>query len=196
MPKQGQPREVLTPGRLKGGIFKSHLQWVSDKHPYDAQKVLDRLQPDVKKELSAKILATSWFPFAWLVQLDRAIAEQFGAGRQGALLRELGRYSAVINLSTTYKLLDRKANHEFFRHSALLHAQFQDFGKNTYQQTGETSGRMIYSEYKTFSPVFCTSAVGYFEGCVESHGGANVSVAELECQCYGDRTCTFEISWK
>lgn len=194
MPKTGTPREVLTPGRLKGGIFRSHLQWIKDKHPADLQKVLDRLPADAKQALTGAILATSWFPFAWLIALDRAIAEQFGGGDN--TIRELGKYSALINLSTTYKLLDRKANHEFFNHSALLHTQFQDFGKVAYQQTGETSGRMIYTQYTSVSPSFCASALGYFEGCVESHGGTNVSVVEVECQCYGDPSCTFDISWK
>src|SRR6185369_12305638 len=109
MPKTGQPREVLGPGRMKGGIFRSHLQWIKDKHPADMQKVLDRLPADAKQALTGAILATSWFPFAWLTALDRAIAEQFGGGDN--TIRELGKYSALINLSTTYKLLDRKANH-------------------------------------------------------------------------------------
>lgn len=194
MPKTGQAREVLSMGRLKGGIFRSHLQWIKDKHPADMQKVMDRLPADAKQALGGAILATSWFPFAWLIALDRAIAAEFGGGDE--TIRELGKYSALINLSTTYKLLDRKANHEFFRNSALLHTQFQDFGKVAYQQTGETSGRMIYSQYNSYSPSFCASALGYFEGCVESHGGKNVNVVEIECQCYGDPSCTFDISWK
>jgi len=195
MPRTGQPREVLTFGKMKGGIFRSHLQWIKDKHPDDMQKVLDRLPADARQALGGAILATSWFPFAWLIALDRAIAEEFGGG-SAETMRELGKYSALINLSTTYKLLDRKANHEFFRNSALLHTQFQDFGKVAYQQTGETSGRMIYTQYNSYSPAFCASALGYFEGCVESHGGKNVNVVEIECQCYGDPSCTFDISWK
>jgi hypothetical protein len=197
MPKFGQPREVVGTGRLKGGIFRSHMQWVKDnRSPADLQKLLDRLPPDAKKELGAAILATSWYPFAWLMALDRAIADLFGGGRGPEMLRELGKYSALINLSTTYKLLDRKANHEFFRNSALLHAQFQDFGKVQYQQTGESSLRMIHTGYQSYSPTFCASALGYYEGCVESHGGASPAVTESECQCYGDPSCTFEISWR
>jgi len=80
MPKTGTPREVLTPGRLKGGIFRSHLQWIKDKHPDEMQKVLDRLPADTKQALTGAILATSWFPFAWLMALDRAVAAEFGGG--------------------------------------------------------------------------------------------------------------------
>jgi hypothetical protein len=195
MPKSGQPREVLAGGRLKGGIFRSHLQWVRDhRPPEDFQKLMDALSPEVKKALSGTILATSWFPFAYLIELDREIARLFGAGKD--LYRELGRYSATINLSTTYKLLDRKANHEFFRNSALLHTQFQDFGNVQYEQTGENSGRMVHTNYNSMSPQYCASALGYYEGCVESHGGRSPNVVEVECQCYGDASCTFDISWR
>jgi hypothetical protein len=196
MPKTGQAREQLEGGRLKGGIFRSHMQWVRDQRsPEEAQRLMERLSPEARRALGATILATSWMPFAWLIELDRAIVDLFGDGRTD-VLRKLGYYSATINLSTTYKMLDRKANHEFFRNSALLHAQFQDFGAVTYEQTGETSGRMVHTKYGAFSPVFCASALGYYEGCVASHGGRSPSVVETECQCYGDASCTFDISWK
>jgi hypothetical protein len=195
MPRSGQPREVLEGGRLKGGIFRSHLQWVRDhRTAEELQELIAALSPEPRKALAGTILATSWFPFAWLIELDRLIAERFGAGRD--LYRELGRYSATINLATTYKLLDRKANHDFFRNAALLHAQFQDFGSAVYEQTGETSGRMIHSGYATMSPSYCASAVGYYEGCVASHGGASPHVVETDCQCYGDPSCTFDIRWR
>ncbi|MEA2274597.1 MAG: hypothetical protein QOI98_3305, partial [Solirubrobacteraceae bacterium] len=66
MPKSGQAREVLEGGRLKGGIFRSHLQWVRDhRSPAEFQQLMDALSPDVRKALAGTILATSWFPFAW-----------------------------------------------------------------------------------------------------------------------------------
>lgn len=181
---------------MKGGIFRSHMQWVRDHRSADElARLLDALEPEARRALGGAILATSWMPFAWLIELDRTIAKLFGGGRDDTL-RELGRYSATINLSTTYKMLNRKANHEFFRNSALLHAQFQDFGAVTYEQTGETAGRMVHTKYNAYSPVFCASALGYYEGCVASHGGKSPSVVETECQCYGDASCTFDISWK
>ncbi len=196
MPKQGQPREVLEGGRLKGGIFRSHLQWVREQRsPDDERRLIDSLPPELKKGLGGTILATSWFPFAWLIELDRTIAKLFGEGHSD-ILRALGLYSATINLSTTYRLLDRKANHEFFAHSALIHSQFQDFGKVAYEQTSETSGRMIHTQYACYSPTFCASGQGYYEGCVVSHHGRNPNVVEIECQCYGDPSCTYDISWK
>jgi hypothetical protein len=196
MPMSGQPREVLGGGKLKGGIFRSHMQWVRDhRSAGDLQRLLASLSPELQKAMSGAVLATVWYPFAWLLELDRAIVNLFGGGNN-SVMRDLGRYSASINLSTTYKMLDRKLNHEFFRNSAILHSQFQDFGKVLYEQSGESGGRMIHTSYPSFSPTFCMSALGYYEGCIESHGGTSARVTEQECQCYGDPSCTFVMTWR
>jgi hypothetical protein len=194
MPRSQQPREQLEGGRLKGGIFRSHLQWVKDHHPDELPGIIAKLPPEMAKQLGGTVLATSWFPFAWLIELDRIITQTFHGGDD--LLRTLGRYSATINLTTTYRLLDRKANHEFFRNSELLHNQFQDFGKVRYEQTGESSGKMIHSSGKCFSRSFCMSGLGYYLGCIESHGGISPDIVETECQCYGDPRCVFDMRWK
>ncbi len=196
MMTSGRATEVLTGGHLKGGMFRSHLQWVREHgRPADLQRILERLPDDARRQLSGPILATAWLPFAWMVELDRAIAEQFGDGHRN-ILRELGRYSATVNSTTTHKLLERKSPHDFFRSSVLLHSQFQDFGRVSYEPTGPTSGRRIQTGCEFYSPVFCASAVGYYEGCIESHGGSSIVIQETECQCFGNGSCTFELSWR
>lgn len=171
------------------------MTWLSEHgKPGDREKVLEALPEDARQQLSGMILVSSWFPFAWLIELDRAIMNVCGGGKVDSI-RDLGRWSATINLSTVYKAFDRKSNHEFFENSALLHRQFQDFGTVKYERMGDAAGRMVVSEYPCYSPIFCASAIGYYEGVIESHGGKNPSVRESECQCYGDRTCTFEMSW-
>ncbi len=193
---RGEPREVLEGGRLKGGMFRSHLSWVRENRtPGDLERLWKELPPEMTESLSRIVLATSWYPFAWLITLDRTIGSLFSS-RPEELLRELGRYSAVINISSTYRALDRDTNHEFFRNSALLHRQFQDFGTVEYERTSETSGRMIHRDYPCFSRIFCASAPGYYEACIQSHGSTHVSVTESECQCYGEPSCTFELSWQ
>jgi hypothetical protein len=189
-----QPKEVLAGGRLKGGVFKAHLAWLAEHRPAsEKQRFLDALSPESRTAMSGSVLSTNWYPFAMLIDVDRTLMNLFGGGKLDFLL-ELGRYSA-INLSTTYRAFNRDTNHDFFRNSAILHSQFQDFGKARYEQTGESSGRMIHSEYTSFSPIYCASARGYYEGCVMSHGAARAKVTETECQCLGAQTCTFEMSW-
>ncbi|MGA7616107.1 MAG: hypothetical protein WBX15_13105 [Thermoanaerobaculia bacterium] len=187
-------REVLAGGKLKGGIFRSHIAWLQERHPDRANDLWTELPPEATETLSGVILASSWYPFEWLIRIDRAILAMFGDDDPD-LLPELGSYSAKINLSTTYRVFDRYTNHEFFLNSALLHRQFQDFGSVRYEKTGDTSGVMIHTEYPCFSRVFCESAVGYYEQCVANHGGKSPQVRETECQCFGDPSCSFDIRW-
>ena len=190
-------KESLEGGKLKGGIFRSHVQWVRDHHsPEDLERVWAELDPKISSDLEDSILATAWYPFAWLIHLDQTIARLLADGDETELYRELGRYSARINVSTTYRIFDRDSNHEFFANSAMLHRQFEDFGTVRYEQTGDTAGRMIYADYPCFSTVYCASGFGYFEACLLSHHASTAKVIETECQCLGGKTCTFELAWE
>ena len=126
-----------------------------------------------------------------VVTLDRAMAQQFG----NSILKDLGRFSAKINLETTYRLYKREDIHEFFRRSAGLHSQFQDFGTVEYERSNDHGGRMIHGGYACFSPTYCSSAIGYYEEALRIHGGRNVIVTESSCQCAGDASCTFVLRW-
>jgi hypothetical protein len=118
-----------------------------------------------------------------------------GGGRP-LFLRELGRYSAHLNLSSTYRLYKSTDLHEFFRCSALLHRQFQDFGIARYTQLADKVGAMIHSDYLCFSPVYCQSAIGYYEQAIVLHGAKPQLVIETSCQCAGDKSCAFELEWE
>lgn len=193
MARTEKPREVLEGGRLKGGIFRSHLNWVREHHPDRLDELLGRLPADSSKMLGGIILPSSWYPFAALIHPDRTISEMFAAGNP-EILRELGQYSARINLSTTYKALNRDSNHEFFSNSAVIHSQFQDFGTVEYVRTVR-GGRMIHRDNPCFSVIFCASSIGYYAENILSHGAHRSSVIETECQCFGEPTCTFEMEW-
>ena len=88
--------EILTGGRIHATVAAAHVQWVRDYHGDDAVKELFwRLDRDAAHELTAE---GAWISFASLIALDRAIVQKFGRGRRG-FLRELGRYSAYLNLA-------------------------------------------------------------------------------------------------
>jgi hypothetical protein len=184
-------REVLSGGHVKGGMIRAHLDWVRRNQGEAAlAQLVSSLPTHVTAEISAA-LPSSWCAFESVVALDRAIARQFGNN----VLKDLGRFSARINLDTTYRLYKREDIHDFFRRSAALHAQFQDFGTADYEQTGDHSGRMMHGQYKCFSPTYCASAIGYYEEALRVHGGRNTIVTEISCQCGGDSTCTFVLRW-
>jgi hypothetical protein len=190
-----EPLETLAErfggGRVKGVMVRAHVDWVRDHR--DRDEVIEFFEA-IPRGMRT-VLAASWYDFADVVALDRVIMDRFGNGEL-SFLRELGAYSARQSLTGVYRFFQRAGVHEFFRRSALLHGQFQDFGSAVYEELAGTAGRMIHGHYSSYSPLYCASAVGFYRECIRLHGGMRIEVWEQECQCRGDGECVFELAWE
>jgi len=195
-PELESPKEILDGGRLRGGVFRSHIQWVRDTHgDVGLVKLWTALPTETAEALVGELFDTGLYAFRHLIALDRSIARLFGFEDEPTLVA-LGAYSARINLSTRFKDFNKNHPHAFFEQSARLHAQFQDFGRALYEKTGPMSCRMKMTGYPCYSKVFCWSAVGYYSQATEMQGGANVRIRETQCQCEGAEACVFDIRWE
>jgi hypothetical protein len=182
--------ERFAGGQVKGSMLRAHIDWVRDHRDRDSViAFFEGVPPSMRN-----VLAASWYPFEDAIKLDRIMMDQFGDGDL-AFLEELGAYSTRLNLSGVYRSFQRMGVHEFFRRSAVLHAQFQDFGTARYEELGANEGRMIHAGYPSYSPLYCSSAIGYYRECIRLHGGTDVDVWESHCHCRGGETCTFEMLW-
>ncbi len=187
--------EVLAGGHVKGSMVRAHLQFVGDRFGAAAvEQTLAALPSAMTAELH-NVLSASWCAFETLIALDRAIVKVSGQDER-KLLRELGAYSASVNLSTVYRAFRREDIHDFFRNSATLHRQFQDFGTCTYDQLGPTQARIRIREAACFSPTYCASETGYLEQVITLHGGSAPQISESTCRCANEELCTFEAQWR
>ena len=187
-------RQSLAGGRVKGAMVRAHLQFVRDQLGEPALALtLKSLPATVAAEVRG-ILPATWCAFESLVLLDQAIA-RVANREERELMRELGRYSARINLSTIYRAFHRDDIHEFFRNSAMLHRQFQDFGDCEYEYVAPGHARITVRNAACYSPAYCSSEAGYLEEVIATHGGTAASVVESACQCASDDRCTFELRW-
>ena len=83
-----------------------------------------------------------------------------------------------------------------FDRGVRLHDRFQNFGHAEYEKTGERAGRIRLTDYYEYSPVFCASGMGYYEGALTlMKVPGPVKVFESLCQCAGDPACLYEFSW-
>ena len=191
----GLRSESLAGGRVKGVMVRAHLQFVRDRLGEAAlASTMTALPPAAVAEVQG-ILASVWCSFESLIVLDRTIA-RVARRDERELMHDLGRHSAQINLSTVYSAFHRDDIHDFFRNSARLHRQFQDFGDCKYEPLGKTQGRISVSNAVCYSPVYCESEAGYLEQVIATHNGTAASVTESACQCAGDDRCTFELRWE
>ena len=190
-----QGKEVLTgpdPSvcKVKGVMFGGRRQFLLDTLGQEGFNAFtEKLSPQTRSYVRTP-LATSWCEFSALMELDRAIAGHLNADA----LAKMGAASAELGVGKIYRFLDTAELVQFFEKNALFHDQYQKFGKVRFEKSA-TGGRMIYSDYPCYSPIFCASAVGYFMEAILRHGGTNPSVSETSCQCRGDATCTFEMRW-
>lgn len=190
-----KPAERLEGGRVKGSMIRAHVEWVREHASREeAIELFEALSPEVRQQV-ATVLTGSWYEFSTLIAFDRAILSLLGRNDL-RFLEQLGSFSARTNLSGVYRSFQREEVHEFFRRSAMLHRQFQDFGSVEYEEDGDRAGMMRHRGYRSFSPLYCASAAGYYRECVARHGGWGVDVTELECHCTGASSCTFSITWQ
>lgn len=138
-------------------------------------------------------LASSWCEFEALIELDRAIYESLKA-KYPNVLALIGAASAELGIGKVYKMLDSGELTKFLENNALFHSQYQKFGTVRYEKT-PAGGKMIYTGYPCYSPIYCASAIGYFIESILRHGGSDPNVVETKCHCHGDSSCTYEMTW-
>lgn len=189
--------QKLDGGRVKGAVFRAHIEWVVEHHDIEAlDALIRRVSPDTGKALASGILANGWYPFRFVIETDRAIAEICAPGEApGEIYRDLGRHSAEVNLTGVYKAFRKEDPHKFFERVAMHHRLFLDFGRAQYEQLGPTACRLSMLDYPCYSKVFCLSALGYYEAATRLQGGLLPVVNERECICQGGQACVYEISW-
>lgn len=181
------------PGAVKGTMIQAHLAWAKARIPDVNQLLPPRLSPECRRLIESGVLATQWFPFHCLIDLDRAIAALAGFDLS-EVMRSLGRYSAAQNLAGAYRAFVAEDPHRLFERTALLHSQFQNFGQSSYERRGTRAGRIRVDGCDEYSPVFCESALGFYEGALKAMNRAG-QCAEPQCVCLGDAACVFEMEW-
>jgi predicted hydrocarbon binding protein len=180
--------------KVKGVMFGGRKQFLVDtigQEGFDA--LCEKLTPRTRNYARTP-LASSWCEFESLVELDRAIHNELKA-KYPNVLALIGAASAELGIGRIYRSLDSEELVHFLENNAMFHDQYQKFGTVRFEKT-PSGARMIYSNYPCYSPVYCASAVGYFMESILRHGGTDPTVVESKCQCMGDKTCTFEMTWR
>lgn len=198
-PPRLEGKEVLVgsdPGiaKVKGVMFGGRKQFLLETIGEERfQELLGKLTPRTRAYVKTP-LASSWCEFESLIELDRVIHEEL-KGQYPNVLALIGAASAELGVGRVYKSLDSDELVQFLENNALFHSQYQKFGSQKFEKT-PSGGRMTYSNYPVYSPVFCASAIGFFLETILRHGGNDPVVAETKCQCHGDKACVFEMTWR
>ncbi|HKR62727.1 MAG TPA: hypothetical protein VJZ00_03255 [Thermoanaerobaculia bacterium] len=198
-PPRLEGKEVLvgpdpSVAKVKGVMFGGRKQFLLEILGDAAfQQFLEKLTPRTRGYVRTP-LASSWCEFESLMELDRTIHNELKA-KYPNVLALIGAASAELGIGRIYRSLDSEELVHFLENNAQFHDQYQKFGTVRFEKT-PNGARMIYSNYPCYSPIYCASAVGYFQESILRHGGSDPNVSETKCQCLGDKTCTFEMTWR
>jgi predicted hydrocarbon binding protein len=180
--------------KVKGVMFGGRKKFLSETVGEEGFYAILAKLPPAALSAARTPLASSWYDFEALVQLDRAIYEAMKATHPNVLAL-MGAASAELGIGRVYKSLDSAKLEDFLDSQTLFHSQFQKFGRVRFEKT-DKGARMVYSNYPVYSPIFCASAVGFFMEAILRHGGEQPHVEETTCQTRGQDTCTYELTWK
>jgi predicted hydrocarbon binding protein len=180
--------------KVKGVMFGGRKQFLMDAGGDEVfYSVLAKLSPRTL-QYTRTPLASSWCEFESLIELDRAIHDTLHA-KYPNVLALIGAASAELGIGRVYKSLDTVELTKFMENIALFHSQYQKFGRVKFEKT-PGGGRMVYTDYPCYSPIFCASGAGYFLESMLRHGGTDPSVVETKCQTLGDASCTYDMTWR
>ena len=197
-PPRLEGREVLVGSdpalaKVKGVMFSGRKQLLGElATPEELNRIVEALSPRTKGYFRTP-LASSWCEFESLIELDKAIYHEL-RHRQPNVLALIGAASAELGIGRIYRSLDSDELYQSLENQALFHDQYQKFGTLRFERT-PGGGRMIYSGYPCYSPIYCASAYGFFLESILRHGGTSPTVTESKCHCMGDKSCTFEMKW-
>jgi len=180
--------------KVKGVMFGARKQFLLESvGEAGFNAILAKLTPRTRGYTKTP-LASSWCEFESLVELDRTIHNELKS-KYPNVLALIGAASAELGMSRVYRSLDTAELVNFLENNAQFHNQYQKFGQVRFEKT-PNGARMIYSNYSCYSPIYCASAIGYFQESILRHGATDPNVTETKCQCLGDKTCTYEMTWR
>jgi predicted hydrocarbon binding protein len=182
--------------RIKGTAM---LAAVKALRSADGQRVRALLPPELHKYLEAtRVLASSWYPEAEMLAINRALAQIMRDTIPGPLetvYERMGRLVARIDLTTHYSGLVVSWNREsMVRQMAACWKQYHDTGQIEGTVTGDRA-RFELTGYEYPSIELCGIQRGWFGEYLDVAAGSKTHVEEVRCQNLGDPSCIWDVTW-
>jgi hypothetical protein len=183
--------------QVKGSAITSRVRYVRDRFGESAiRQVKIALGDKHRSALEGKVLPHAWVPYELFIALNTEIDRLFGKGDL-ALCREMGRYSAEVNLPTLYRIFYRLGTPMFiFSKAARLWQVHYDSGEMVPVQDGEDCVRLRIQGFDEPHRAHCLSVLGWAEQSVEISGAEVYDAREEKCRTRGDEVCELVLRWR
>lgn len=152
--------------------------------------------PDIVTIIEGKVLAGSWYPFAYFTELLDTAESLFGGGIDEFSRRE-GASCADYDLRGVYRVFVRFTSIDFvIERSGKVWHQYYDSGDLVILETQRQRVSFELREFASPHRGHCGTVLGWSERAAELSGVADVSGSHPSCRARGDSCCIFQIAWK
>lgn len=183
--------------KSKGFTLRGAVNFVEAKYgPGSMEKVMARVEPDLRETLSGLIQPSAWYPFRFQVGLYEAIDRAFGRG-DFALCREIGRHTAEAEANTFHKVLIKLASlKSWLRVAGSMWGMYYSVGNLRVEEMGDMGGTMSVTSFHPISKAFCEDLSGWLQKTAEMSGKRGVTVTHTQCLLDGANACLYRATWK
>jgi hypothetical protein len=174
--------------QVKGTVLVSVVKFLRSRRAEAAALLPSRCQA----YLIERVLDSSWYPEADLVELIRVVARMF-AGNQEQALFITGRAALATFLKDGkyHSLHHATALADMPRRIVALWSAQHDSGQMRMQMTSDSSGIVILSGFEHPSREMCCVLTGYIAELLSQNGLGTATVTKDACVLSGARDCTW-----
>ncbi len=182
--------------QVKGSTLVPRWAYLEEKAtPEQKARVLERLSPELRRDLEAGVLHNRWYPFEYLLQLVRALDQVLGRGDQ-ALILELGKYAAEKVLPTIYRVFYKVGSPEYIiKRATRVWAQYYSSGRLTLVTLGPRKVKILLEDFATPAHEHCLSVQGWIIKTLEMSGARDIRLQQAQCRDRGGPVCEFVATW-
>jgi hypothetical protein len=186
---------------VRGPLLIGWLLFLNERYGEETvATAMAGLEPEDRRALETRFLASSWYPYATmhsLRRLTRALAARRPADPDLAV--QIGRAMARHAFTGVYKPLlrqDPAAQVQQFATTAEFF--FRDTRTLESRMTSAASclARYLYEKAATPGPGMCASMAGFWCQTLELAGARQVEFEHPRCQVRGDVGCEFTFRWR
>jgi hypothetical protein len=181
--------------QIKGTALRGLLKHAKEGgHPGGIAGAVGELPTATRAIFGQKVLASAWYPYEAYADLLEVLAGR--THESAAHLRELGRWLAMQDAGTTFKVVALFASVEtMLQRASLFWARHCDTGTFETIDVQKGSGAGVLRDFPDVSPLHCTLMTGWIEGMGEAAGATKATVEKVRCVHRGDTWCEYRGVW-
>jgi hypothetical protein len=180
---------------VKGSMIHATLEVVKAKYGLSAyKKIIDSIQPDLRREIEKGILVGSWYPIELHASIYNALDKEYSHGNQQYFL-EIGRMEADLAGKTIYRFLLKLAGPTMTVRGAKQLWGLTYSSSRVEVEASEKSLDFNIFEFPLADQNYIATIAGYIKRSLEIAGAVNVKGTKRKCITLGDDHISFSYKW-